>query len=308
MLCLLCGCNSSEGLPAAPDDNGSGTPHYAPLVIEGAAEAGPEPVSRAATRAAVSITEGSIGVFLADAASGNYEPRANACYTYDGTKGAWGSDDALFFSEADANVCAYYPYDASQMNSKAILLTTQAYDRGKDLSFATNTVMSAANNKVTFTMDHAYALMELNLKRENIKDDIAISQIDLVATGLMASNTVDITNGTYGTATALPGGKFTLKEESAITIPKNTATVQRKILLVPTGTFAGGTKFSFTLDDKESTTMSATIASLTGYGKKKKYIVNLTVNGTEIEVQSVTVVPWTETAIGSEDNPIDVES
>lgn len=85
-LCLLCGCNSGEE-PGVP---GEGVAHLAPLIVNGAMEGEAEPVTRAAT----TITSGSIGVFLADAASGNYEPRANACYTYSTTEGKWASDDA----------------------------------------------------------------------------------------------------------------------------------------------------------------------------------------------------------------------
>lgn len=297
-LCLLCGCNSGEE-PGVP---GEGVAHLAPLIVNGAMEGEAEPVTRAAT----TITSGSIGVFLADAASGNYEPRANACYTYGTTEGKWASDDALFFSEADAKVCAYYPYDADRTDSHAIKLTTQKYDAAKDLSFAVNSTMNATSNSVTFNMNHAYALMEINLKRENIKDDISFEKIDIVATGLNASNTVDITNDTYSTPTACTNGTFTYKEDAAISLPKNSNTVQCKVLLVPTGTLTGGTKFSFTLDDAESTTMSVTITSLTQYEKKKKYIVNLTVNGTEVVTQSVTVKPWTEVSVGTADAPVDV--
>lgn len=299
-LCLLCGCNSGEG-PAVPDEGGA---HRVPLVVNGAMEGEAEPVSRAAT----TITSGSIGVFLADAATGNYEPRANACYTYNTDESKWASDNALFFSEADAHVCAYYPYDADQTDSRAIKLTTQKYDAAKDLSFAVNSTMNATNNSVTFNMNHTYALMEIILKRGDIKDDIDIAKIDLVATGLNASNTVDITDGTYSMPVACAGGKFTYQEDAAISLPKNSNTVQCKVLLVPTGTLTGGTKFSFTLDDTESTTMSVTIATLTQYEKKKKYIVNLTVNGTEVVTQSVTVKPWTEVSVGTPDAPLDVES
>lgn len=298
-LCLLCGCNSGEEQPV-PDEGGA---HRVPLVVNGALEGEAEP----STRAATTITSGSIGVFLADAASGNYEPRANACYTYNTTEGKWASDDALFFSEADANVCAYYPYDADQTDSRNIKLATQKYDAAKDLSFATNSTMNATDNSITFNMNHACALMEINLKRDNIKDDISFEKIDLVAAGLNASNTVDITDGTYGTPVACTDGTFTYKEDAAISLPKNSNTVQCKVLLVPTGTLTGGTKFSFTLDDAESTTMSVTIASLTRYEKKKKYIVNLTVNGTEVVTQSVTVKPWTEVSVGTADAPVDVE-
>lgn len=298
-LCLLCGCNSGEGA-VVPDEGGA---HRVPLVVNGAMEGEAEPV----TRAAATITSGSIGVFLADAASGNYEPRANACYTYNTTDGKWASDNALFFSEADAHVCAYYPYDADQADSHAIELATQKYDAAKDLSFAVNSTMNATSNSVTFNMNHAYALMEINLKRENIKDDISFEKIDIVATGLNASNTVDITNGTYSTPVACTDGKFTYREDAAISLPKNSNTVQCKVLLVPTGTLTGGTKFSFTLDDAESTTMSVTIATLTQYEKKKRYIVNLTVNGTEVVTQSVTVRPWTEVSVGTAGTPVDVE-
>lgn len=299
---LLCSCQSGEGLPEAnPETPGART---APFIIESVTEAGIEASAGIVTRATISVVSGSIGVFLADVASGNYESRNNACYTYDTKESAWASNDALFFNEGDANVCAYYPYDETQTDSKAIKLTTQAYDAAKDLSFATNQTMNATNNKVSFNMDHAYALLELRLKREDIKDDLTFKQIDVIATGLTDTTTVDITNGTFSAVPALlDGGKLSMPLNPVLTLSKSTATTVKKVLIVPTGALTGGTKFTFTLDDDDSTTMSVTISSLTRYEKKKRYIANLTINGTDVVANSVQVVPWTEVSLGSEDSP-----
>lgn len=297
VLTLLCGCQSGENLPE--ENPGKAGPMTSPFIIESVAEAAIEASSTRGTP--VAVTSGSIGVFLADAASGNYEPRNNARYTYDTGKAAWTSDDALFFNDGDANVCAYYPYDDTQTDSKKIVLTTQVYDAAKDLSFATDQTMNATNNTVSFNMNHAYALLELHLKRDAVKDDLTFKQIDLIAPGMTNTGNVDITNGTFDTPVPATDGKFSLTE--TFTLSKNTSTTVHKVLIVPTNTLAGGTKFTFTLDDDDSTTMSVTISSLTQYEKKKRYIANLTINGTDVVVNSVNVVAWTEVSLGSEDSP-----
>lgn len=307
---LLCSCQSGEGLPGAnPETPGART---APFIIESVTEAGIEPSADGATRAdagtraAIPVESGSIGVFLADAtpAGGNYEPRYNACYTYDTDNSAWTSNDALFFNEGDAYVCAYYPYDDTQTDSKHIVLTSQAYTAAKDLSFATNETMNATDNTVSFNMDHAYALLELHLKRENIKDDLTFKQIDVIASGLTKSTTVNITDGTFSTTpVALEEGKLSMPLDPVLTLSKNTSSTVHKVLIVPTETLTGGTKLTFTLDDDDSTTMSVTIAGLTRYEKKKRYIANLTINGTDVVVKSVKVAAWTELSLGSEDAP-----
>lgn len=265
-----------------------------------------QPASRAGT---ATITEGSIGVFLDNVSGGtDYDPKNNVCYTAEkdeNDKTVWNSDDALFFNTTTANVCAYYPYvnSADFGDSKKIPLTTQVYDADYDLSYATNVPMNAtereadgstvgAGNSVKFSMTHAYALLELNLKRGSLKDNVTISKIEIATSGLNASNTLDITSGSYGTATPFTGGVYAIEEDMKL---EASGSLKKSFLIVPVSTISNSElKFTFTLKNTGNPTMSATITSITQFEQAKKYIVNLTVNGTGLDASSVTILPWTE--------------
>lgn len=302
---LLSACSADDG--AVPTDN----PAPVGMQVLEASMNDLQPASRAGGKA--TITEGSIGVFLDNISGGtDYDPKNNVCYTAEKKENAtvWNSDDALFFNTSIANVCAYYPYvnDAAYADSKKIPLTTRVYDAAYDLSYATNIPMNAtqqvangstsgAGCQVNFSMKHAYALLELNLTRDNLKDDVTISKIEIAATGLNASNTLDITNGSYGNATALPS-KAVYAIEKELTLLKNDALTKPVLLIVPmTTTGNPELKFTFTLKNTGNPTMSATINSIKQFEKAKKYIVNLSVNGTGLEASSVTILPWKEVSV-----------
>lgn len=269
-----------------------------------------QPASRAGGSA--TITEGSIGVFLDNVSGGtDYDPKKNVCYTAetdDNGTTVWNSDDAWFFNTSIANVCAYYPYvnSADFGDSKKIPLTTQVYDAAYDLSYATDIPMNAteklangsmdgAGNSVKFSMTHAYALLELNLTRGNLKDDVTISKIEIAASGLNASNTLDITSGSYGSATPFNSGTYAIEEDMLLTA---SGSLKKSFLIVPMTTVsAPGLKFTFTLNNTGNPTMSATIKTINQFEQAKKYIVNLTVNGTGLDASSVTILPWTEVSV-----------
>lgn len=307
---LLSACSADDG--AVPTDN----PARVGMQVLEASMNDLQPASRAGGKA--TITEGSIGVFLNNISGGtDYDTKNNVCYTAEKKENAtvWNSDDALFFNTSIANVCAYYPYvnDAAYADSKKISLTTRVYDAAYDLSYATDIPMNAtqqvangstsgAGCQVNFSMKHAYALLELILTRGSLKDDVTISKIEIAATGLNASNTLDITSGSYGSATALPSkAVYTIEEE--LTLLKGGTLTKPVLLIVPMTTIGNPElKFTFTLKNTGNPTMSATISSIKQFEKAKKYIVNLSVNGTGLEASSVTILPWTEVTVNNAGN------
>lgn len=302
---LLSACSADDG--AVPTDH----PARVGMQVLEASMNDLQPASRAGGKA--TITEGSIGVFLNNISGGtDYDTKNNVCYTAekDANNGTvvWNSDDALFFNTSIANVCAYYPYvnDAAYADSKKIPLTTRVYDAAYDLSYATNIPMNAtqqvangstsgAGCQVNFSMKHAYALLELNLTRGDLKDDVTISKIEIAATGLNASNTLDITSGSYGSAISFASGIYAIEEDMQL---KASGSLKKSFLIVPVTTVSSpGVKFTFTLKNTGNPTMSATINSIKQFEKAKKYIVNLSVNGTGLEASSVTILPWKEVSV-----------
>lgn len=300
---LLSACSADDG--AVPTDN----PAPVGMQVLEASMNDLQPASRAGGKA--TITEGSIGVFLNNISGGtDYDTKNNVCYTAEKKENAtvWNSDDALFFNTSIANVCAYYPYvnDAAYADSKKIPLTTRVYDAAYDLSYATDIPMNAtqqvangsmdgAGCQVSFSMKHAYALLELNLTRGNLKDDVTISKIEITATGLNARNTLDITSGSYGSAILSDEAAYTIEEE--LTLSKNDMLSKPVLLIVPMTTGSPEFKFTFTLKNTGNPTMSATISGIKQFVQANKYIVNLSVNGTGLEASSVTISPWAEVSV-----------
>lgn len=315
-LLLLCACSEDEtgGKGGCP----SGGSQPVGMEVLGASTGELQPETRAATY--TTINSGSIGVFLNPKNVGEYDVKKNVKYTasiVDG-KTVWSSVDPLFFTGFMAKVCAYHPYVAgvSYENCKSMTLRTQKYDVAYDLSYAkeiwmnatlgvANGMESGAGNRVKFSMDRAYALLELNFKRGNLKDDAVISRIEVTATGLKSTNTLDISTGAYGTATAARDNKFILAYESGreISLPKNTSAtpVAQQILVVP-ATGLSNMNLTLTLKSTGSPTLSTSVSGISQFERGKKYILNMTVNATSVEFLSMQVqTGWDDEALANSD-------
>ena len=308
---LLCACTSQE--PESPAD-GNHLPRRIGMEVLATSTNELSPVVRATT--ATTITSGSIGVFLHPKTTGEYDVKKNVRYTASTVSGStkWTSADPLFFTSYMALVCAYHPYGAAQTyeNCEAMPLATQEYNAAYDLSYAGDIPMNAtlgvatgiesgAGNQVNFKMKRAYALLDLNFKRGALKDDVVISRIEVAATGLKSANTLNIRTGVYGTPVAATDSKFALVKD--VTVPRNTAVtpVTQSLLMVP-ATGLSGMKLTLTLKQAGSPTMSVAVGSITAFERGKRYILNLTVNGTSVDFDSMTVqTGWDDEAMANSD-------
>lgn len=319
-LLLLCGCSDngfdeSGGKGEMP--SGGGNPQPVGMEVLGASAGELQPLTRATYN---TINSGSIGVFLNPKNTGEYDVKKNVKYTASQASGAtvWSSPDPLFFTAYMAYVCAYHPYvsASSYEDCTRFALSTQAYNAAYDLSYAKQIPMNAtlgtatgtesgAGNKVNFTMERAYALVELNFMRGNIKDNATISRIEIITTsGLYSACNLNISANTYSSFSTAPDNKFILDKE--ISLPKNTSTtpVTQQILMVPTLSTATvqGLKLKLTLKSTGSPTVSTSVSGITKFEKGKKYILNMTVNATSVDLSDIKVqTGWDDEAMANSD-------
>lgn len=162
------------------------------------------------TRAASTITSGSIGVFRT--AANGYTAQYNSQYTY---SVGWGPSTVVYVGGANATLCAYYPYGAVTFtpSSTQCSLIAINYNANKDLCYATTGGAAVCNKTPTasFTMTRAYARVKLSITRQaSYWGNCNITKVFLKSgsgTGICVSGTLDISNGSYvtGSISALAG-------------------------------------------------------------------------------------------------------
>lgn len=129
----------------------------------------------------VALTKGAIGIFLSGTEAGSgYKVIDNRKYVYNGSD--WGpptANDTIYLVGNDADVCAYYPYKDAYTDKTVIPLQSQDYVETEDIYYALNTMINGFTPAITFSMVHAYSLVELKISRENYFMPCKISKITL---------------------------------------------------------------------------------------------------------------------------------
>ena len=293
---LATGCSQDEALicPAG------GTPGQVPLTITSAGLQ----TEVTATRASTPLGAGaSIGVFL-DNAPGvtSYSATRNVPYDCGGV--AWNpavESARIYLTSDNADVCAYYPYRAGVTDATRVSLAPRILADGEaPLAYAANQTVNADNKNVTFSMTQACSWLVIDFKRGDTKDDITLSEFSLINSGLYKESLLNITDGSISNTTAADAGTITFTGD--IALAKN-STVTRSLSLVPSSSLSGGLKVSVKVKEYGNKVLSTTLTGLTALPRGVKYAVTLTVDGTDLSVSSVEVVPWTESAINNGGNP-----
>lgn len=300
---LLGGCTQND-LPGTDGADGSAY-GLADLRIASAKLKAPEeqPLSRAV--ATEVLTTGSIGLFRSQG-TGYAETQANKKYTYDATKG-WqpaAAADTVYLMANDADVCAYYPYNAAYTDKTVLPLASGKYagtadDQTKhdpaDLCYAVNRAMNGATASTELVMQHAMAMVKLSFTRLNYASTACnITSVTMKNTELVATSTINITDGTYGTApvkAALKWTPGTADPATGIQVPA-TGSVSTSALLVPcTLDATAATTFSFTVDGQ---TMSVKVpaSKLPALQAGKIHSLKFVVHASSITLSEVSIVDW----------------
>ena len=291
---LAAGCTRNETAPGCGDGKGL----QVPLVI---ASAGIQ-TEVISTRAASELGTGaSIGLFLSNVpGSSEYTPRDNVHYTHmpTGWQFQGAVENGILLNASDVHLCAYYPYDASVASVTGIRLTPHILAAGETpLAYASNLTINAVDNNVTFSMKQSYTWLAFSFKRGNIKDDITLGEFSLINNGLHKEAALNIGSGTIGGNVAADAG--TISFTGDIALAKN-GTVTRDVVLPPAETLTGGLKVAVKVKEYGNKVLSTTLAGITALERGYKYEVTLTVNGTDLGVSSVKVLPWTITTVNNE--------
>ena len=257
----------------------------------------------------VLITKGSIGIFRSQGIGYTNELN-NKKYTYMGAENGWQpatSTDTIFLSAANAEVCAYYPYNpnteydkptALPVNSGKYTGTAEQYDPN-DLCYDVNRTMSAFKRSTAFNLKHALAMLEFKISKEaNYGGECRITSVMVMNPNLIKSSSINIATGTYGpstkgTITYNPG----TNEEGAL-VGSNAFTTAA--LLVPSTPTSSGLAISLTINGRPIET-NIPISKIAELEAGHRYTVKITLKATAMQVTGVDVFPWIETAVGGEE-------
>jgi len=246
------------------------------------------------TKAATTLSSGSIGVYRSDNAGSGYVAQLSE-FTY---TTSWGTITPIYLNNNAAQICAYYPfaYVSGTVDPSAISIIAQKQDDAKELVYAVNANYSNTNKTATFAMVQAYSKITFTINKDvSYTGTGAITSLSLSNAALIQSNTINITNGTYGTGTVA-----TATYNPAIA-SLTTGTPTLTALLLPptiTGTdMTGNVNLSITIDGTELS-VPITASSFTGkFIAGNNYQVALVIKGTSLVVSSVTIAGWNDTPV-----------
>lgn len=255
------------------------------------------------TRAATTLTTGSIGIFRDN--TNDYTAVNNIRYNYGSPK--WTPQTAgetIYLGLQSTNVCAYYPWTNGYTNSAAIPLTSAVYNANNDLSYATNRSVDGRTNKtvpVTFAMTRAYARVGFKLKRDNYPGTCLVT--NLTVKYLLPSATLNITNGTYSAATGTNAVTLNVTKTVNVTTSVGASTDwPDNYLLVPCTPYGTGMEITLTVDSKTMTTTIPTASYKPVAGEYKT--ITLTLKGTDLKAGTVTTENWESSNLSGEYIPL----
>lgn len=280
----IASCTADENLP------GGGDAHPV-LDVLGAGIAPTEAATRAV--GTTTVTGGSIGVFLSntdpDDTDPPYVPVSNRKYTYGTPK--WTTDKAIYLGGEEANVCAYYPYSA-----------TQGYAADKDLSYAPcvkvnggpdRTIDGDVGRHVTFVLKRAYSRARVEFTRKNYTGTGKITEIKWEKLPLSA--TLGIADGTCSgltTGDKIQTVSYTLPATDALTVNEaDELLIAPGKIAEPTAGDKEGLVLVLIIDNKPMTTCLKPSA-LSELKAGKYYTFKVNVNGTGIDIARVELEDW----------------
>lgn len=242
------------------------------------------------TRANQEVPRGtSIGVFLSNpVGSMDYTPKINIQYTNAASSWSPPAEDIRLKAQ-DANLCAYYPYDASVTDAGRVSIKPKKLTNGEGaLAFANGVIANSEKNAINFTMKQACSLLVLNFIRES-KDAITLNDLSLTNNGFYKESVLNINDGHTVNNSKADGGMLLIPGE--ITLPKS-GNVSCYIALPPPASLTNGVTISMKVKEYGNRKLTTTITRLTQMEQGYRYDVALAVNGTSLGVTSVEKLEW----------------
>jgi hypothetical protein len=266
-----------------------------------------------ATRATLSSfpVNSSLGLFVTTGTLGsNYESvasNANVKSTLS-SSGVWTLSPAVYLSNDDATVFAYYPYDAAKTNGAAIGLEHASQT---DYMYGTHTAgqngINNGNPTVNLTMKHALALVQFKMSATNYPGTGKLTKVEiangagktlLFSEAAMNISSGSITNTTGKNASAFVENNSTGLLASLPTVASTDENTYPKVMVLPTAATAaaGDLMIYFTIDGK---VYSWSVPSATTWKSGTKNTYSVTLSGTALTVGNVVITDWTGGVTGS---------
>ena len=241
-----------------------------------------------------------IGIFCSKGTGYDAEQN-NISYTYSTATNTWGPTVAtapVWLLSGDADVCAYYPYNAASNfgNKTTLPLASAVYSAAGDICFAGNRTMNGTPfwKSTTFNMKRALAKMALTLKKGDFPGTCSVTSITLTNTNLPATATFNITNEANVPAVVTKASLAYAPLTTGNMIPAPAGTAAQEVLLIPF-TLSGDFSITLAVDGKNmQIVLPATTFSNSKIEAGKNYKLTLKINGTELDVTSVAIEDWTD--------------
>lgn len=303
-------------------------------LTSGSGEDGQVPISVEASIANATLTRtagytpvpdgGAIGIFRTAPVTTDSPAQYDVKYTYGGSPAKWSPDDAdnqITVGGEDATLCAYYPQGTVTFttNSTVTSLTVKDYSVANDLCYADKPVQANVNNsqrKVSFLMNHAYARIQLHIKRYAnppaavFPCKVSSIRLEPETTGseFYTERTIDIGKA-EGDAAQLGGTKTTGWTLDTSLLPMGTSGIAPNTedtsidKLFPPQIFTAntGTKVTLNID-------GIVQQVIIPYGKLQKlaagniYQVKLELHGQSLKLLSVEIMDWQDVTVGTGDD------
>lgn len=258
----------------------------------------------AATRAATALTTGSIGVWRTAPAGYTGEAR-NKKYTYNSGSSNWQPSqpsDAIELNATPADVCVYSPYDNAYSDpAQTTVFTlrsgpTEDFIGGvADFCYAKQT-LSQADGSPTFTLEHAYAKLELTFHLPQYAGKYITDFIPGFQNSVYEA-TVDIA-GAAGNLTVVTTGNLDAftprksKDDAGLLIqPDGTAVIS--LYLLPF-TASQPVDIKINIDQIQSLTARITLPATVAAGNRYKTTLSQGGDGT-LKADNIVTFQWNET-------------
>ena len=224
--------------------------------------------------------------------NGYASSRNNVEYTCNGS--TWNAASGItpvYLTKSSVELCSYYPY-SSALSGGIATLTSQLYSAEKDFCYQRG-VSGSSNSSVSFELGHAYSQITfIFTHRGSYSGTCKVSNISISNSGILVSNTLDMTagsastnTGTYGSGTA-----GTVSIDPAIASIAYEGNASAAVLMVPTVSALSGTiDLSFTIDGTVFTaSVDASGTGITSLEAGKNYTVKVNIGN---ETANCYIVP-----------------
>ena len=224
------------------------------------------------------------------------------------SSGTWALSPAVYLSNDDATVFAYYPYDAAKTNGTAIGMEHASQT---DYMYGTHTTgQSGINNgnpTVNLSMKHALALVQFKMSATNYPGTGKLTKVEisngagktlLFSEGSMNLSSGAITNTTGKNISAFVENTSTGLLASIPAVASTDESTYPKVMVLPTvaTVAAGDLMIYFTIDGK---VYSWSVPSATTWKSGTKNTYSVTLSGTALTVGNVVITDWTGGVTGS---------